>query len=149
MRQDNDGVVLICPTANGATMVRGSHAVECTGSRGEGLRRILGVSFEGESVTDPFLICDIGTDLGNRARKRRFYFDREWNPGRQPNAPRAAAERCGAQAAIKPRCLQIARELGHAVVRGILLGQVRPPGAPSCLLYQLELSCQGEPPAQN
>ena len=41
VRQDNVGVVLICPTEDGMTMVRGSHAVECTGSRGEGLRRIL------------------------------------------------------------------------------------------------------------
>ena len=44
---------------------------------------LLGVSFEGESFADPFLICDIRTDLGDWSHERRFYFDPEWNPGRQ------------------------------------------------------------------
>ena len=44
---------------------------------------MLGVTFEGESFADPFLICDIRTDLGDWSHERRFYFDPEWNPGRQ------------------------------------------------------------------
>ncbi len=83
LRQDGDGVVATCRTRDGVTTLRGSHAVACAGSRGDALRSILGVGFDGESFTDPFLICDIRTDLGDWARERRFYFDPEWNPGRQ------------------------------------------------------------------
>ncbi|WP_322748341.1 MULTISPECIES: FAD-dependent monooxygenase [unclassified Frankia] len=83
LRQDGTGIVVVCRTGDGVTTLRGSHAVACAGSRGDALRRILGVGFDGESFTDPFLICDIRTDLGDWARERRFYFDPEWNPGRQ------------------------------------------------------------------
>ena len=83
IRQDGAGVTLVCRTADGETAVRGSHAVACGGARGDALRRALGVRFDGESFTDPFLICDIRTDLGDWASERRFYFDPEWNPGRQ------------------------------------------------------------------
>jgi 3-(3-hydroxy-phenyl)propionate hydroxylase len=83
IRHDDDGVTLVCRTGDGEAALHGSHAVACGGARGDALRRVLGVGFDGESFTDPFLICDIRTDLGDWATERRFYFDPEWNPGRQ------------------------------------------------------------------
>jgi 3-(3-hydroxy-phenyl)propionate hydroxylase len=65
------------------TLLRGSYLVVCAGSRCDELRRMLGVSFEGHSFDDRFLICDIRTDLPGWATERRFYFDPTWNPGRQ------------------------------------------------------------------
>ena len=56
--------------------------VLCTGAA-SGLRRALGVTFEGMSFEDRFLICDIRTDLPGWASERRFFFDPAWNPGRQ------------------------------------------------------------------
>jgi len=56
--------------------------VLCTGAAGA-LRRTLGVTFDGFSFDDRFLICDIRTDLPGWATERRFFFDPEWNPGRQ------------------------------------------------------------------
>ena len=44
---------------------------------------MLGLGFPGESFDDQFLICDIRTDLPGWETERRFYFDPEWNPGRQ------------------------------------------------------------------
>ena len=44
---------------------------------------MLGVTFDGHSFDDRFLICDIRTDLPGWANERRFYFDPPWNPGRQ------------------------------------------------------------------
>ncbi|GAB3252566.1 FAD-dependent monooxygenase [Nocardioides dilutus] len=81
--QDDSGVTVTCHTVDGETRVRGSHLVACAGARGDALRRLLGVDFEGQSFADPFLICDIRTDLGDWSHERRFYFDPEWNPGRQ------------------------------------------------------------------
>ena len=83
LEQDGTGVTLTCLTAGGEVQVRGTHVVACAGARGELLRRLLGVTFDGESFADPFLICDIRTDLGEWSHERRFYFDPEWNPGRQ------------------------------------------------------------------
>jgi 3-(3-hydroxy-phenyl)propionate hydroxylase len=77
--QDAGGVTVHC----GHTSVRGTHAIVAAGARGERLREQLGISFEGESFTDSFLICDIRTDLGDWRHERRFYFDPGWNPGRQ------------------------------------------------------------------
>ncbi len=56
--------------------------VLCTGAAGT-LRRTLGVTFDGVSFDDRFLICDIRTDLPGWATERRFFFDPVWNPGRQ------------------------------------------------------------------
>ncbi len=56
--------------------------VLCTGAAGA-LRGTLGVTFDGVSFDDRFLICDIRTDLPSWATERRFFFDPEWNPGRQ------------------------------------------------------------------
>jgi pentachlorophenol monooxygenase/3-(3-hydroxy-phenyl)propionate hydroxylase len=61
---------------------RAPFTVLCTGAGG-GLRRTLGVAFDGFSFDDRFLICDIRTDLPGWATERRFFFDPVWNPGRQ------------------------------------------------------------------
>jgi 2-polyprenyl-6-methoxyphenol hydroxylase-like FAD-dependent oxidoreductase len=77
--QDETGVRV---TAGGDT-IEGSYAVACPGARGDRIRAQLGVTFDGESFDDHFLICDIRTDLPGWQTERRFYFDPVWNPGRQ------------------------------------------------------------------
>jgi 3-(3-hydroxy-phenyl)propionate hydroxylase len=81
--QDADGVTLSCATRAGQTPVRASYAVAATGARGDRVRKMLGVSFDGQSFDDLFLICDIRAELHGWETERRFYFDPEWNPGRQ------------------------------------------------------------------
>ncbi|RCV48091.1 FAD-dependent monooxygenase, partial [Marinitenerispora sediminis] len=81
--QDAAGVVARCRTARGAVSVRGGYAVACLGARAGWARQALGVAFDGRSFADRFLICDIRADLPGWERERRFYFDPEWNPGRQ------------------------------------------------------------------
>lgn len=77
--QDGEGVTVHC----GARTVRAAYVVACAGARGDDIRRMLGVSFDGHSFDDRFLICDIRADLPGWAGERRFYFDPPWNPGRQ------------------------------------------------------------------
>ncbi|WP_430334744.1 FAD-dependent monooxygenase [Rhodococcus sp. ACT016] len=81
--QDASGVRLECTTATGTVTVAADYAVLATGSRSSELRRQLGVGFPGRSFDDKFLICDIQADIPGWASERRFYFDPEWNPGRQ------------------------------------------------------------------
>jgi 3-(3-hydroxy-phenyl)propionate hydroxylase len=83
LAQDPDGVSLTCATRHGPTVVRADYAIACAGARGDGVRGMLGVRFDGRSFGDRFLICDIHTDLAGWAQERRFYFDPSWNPGRQ------------------------------------------------------------------
>src|SRR3954470_8809183 len=78
--QDEAGLTVTC--ANGET-IRGSYAIACPGPRSDDVRAMLGLTFPGESFQDYFLICDIRTDLPGWETERRFYFDPEWNPGRQ------------------------------------------------------------------
>ena len=80
IEQDGAGVTVTC--ANGES-VHGSYAVACTGPRSDEVRSALGLTFEGETFDDYFLICDIRTELPGWETERRFYFDPEWNPGRQ------------------------------------------------------------------
>lgn len=81
--QNDARAVVHCQTAQGRRPVEGSYVVACPGARGDELRRMLGVTFDGESFADQFLICDIRTDLPGWENERRFYFDPVWNPGRQ------------------------------------------------------------------
>jgi 3-(3-hydroxy-phenyl)propionate hydroxylase len=81
--QDDDGVTVRCETAAGPVEFRAPYLVACGGARSDELRRLLGVSFDGHTFDDRFLICDIRADLPGWAGERRFYFDPEWNPGRQ------------------------------------------------------------------
>lgn len=65
------------------TVVDSAFAVLCAGARCDDLRSALGVTVDGHSFDDRFLICDIRTDLPGWAAERRFHFDPSFNPGRQ------------------------------------------------------------------
>jgi 3-(3-hydroxy-phenyl)propionate hydroxylase len=81
--QDVNGVTIRCATDAGEVHVAGSYAVACAGPRADVIRTALGLTFDGQTFGDQFLICDIHTDLPGWETERRFYFDPEWNPGRQ------------------------------------------------------------------
>jgi 3-(3-hydroxy-phenyl)propionate hydroxylase len=81
--QDDDGVRIRCTTSGGESVLSAPYVVACTGARGDAVRRMLGLAFEGSTFGDQFLICDVRTDLPGWERERRFYFDPDWNPGRQ------------------------------------------------------------------
>ncbi|GAB3168513.1 FAD-dependent monooxygenase [Streptomyces incanus] len=81
--QHQDHVELLCETADGNVTVHAAYVLACVGARGHDLRDHLGVGFGGRTFGDQFLICDIQADLPGWERERRFYFDPEWNPGRQ------------------------------------------------------------------
>jgi pentachlorophenol monooxygenase/3-(3-hydroxy-phenyl)propionate hydroxylase len=83
LSQDARGVTVECRTPGGPVRLRGSHALSCLGAHGGVVREALGLSFDGTTFDDRFLICDIRADLAGWERERRFYFDPEWNPGRQ------------------------------------------------------------------
>lgn len=83
IEQEPDGVGIICATADGQTEIRAAYAVAAAGARGDSVRRMLGVGFEGQTFDDRFLICDIRADMPGWESERRFHFDPEWNPGRQ------------------------------------------------------------------
>ncbi|NDK92077.1 FAD-dependent oxidoreductase [Gordonia desulfuricans] len=83
IEQDADGVRIECMTTEGPVTIEADYCVMATGSRSSQLRRRLGVGFPGRSFDDKFLICDIRADLPGWEQERRFYFDPEWNPGRQ------------------------------------------------------------------
>ncbi len=77
------GVEVTARTRSGETTVRGRYAVACCGARSTSLRTALGVEFPGRSFDDAFLICDVRAELPGWSEERRFYFDPEWNRGRQ------------------------------------------------------------------
>lgn len=80
VEQTADGVTV---TVDDGGRVAGSFLVVCAGARGDALRELLGVTFEGTSFDDRFLICDVRADLPGWAAERRFHFDPAANPGRQ------------------------------------------------------------------
>ena len=81
--QDAAGVTVTGHTAAGPFRLRTPYLLACTGARSDALRTELGVSLDGLSFDDRFLICDIRAELPGWTRERRFYFDPAWNPGRQ------------------------------------------------------------------
>ena len=81
--QDEGGVSVRCTTAAGETVLAAPYVVACAGARGDALRRMLGLSFEGSTPGDRLLSCDVRTDLPGWERERRSYFDPVWDPGRQ------------------------------------------------------------------
>ncbi|MDV6013660.1 FAD-dependent monooxygenase [Haloechinothrix sp. LS1_15] len=83
IEQDDTGVRLRCATPDGEVELHADYAIACAGATGRQVREALGVSFRGRSFDDRFLICDIRAELPGWSRERRFYFDPEWNPGRQ------------------------------------------------------------------
>ena len=76
LRQDERGVEV-----DAGAIVRGSHLVGADGGH-SAVRRLLGIGFPGRTFADRFLICDIRAELPFPS-ERRFYFDPDWNPGRQ------------------------------------------------------------------
>ena len=83
LAQDDASVTVQCETSECVVEETGAYALVCAGARGEVLRQLLGVTFDGQTFGDQFLICDIKTSLPGWEDERRFYFDPEWNPGRQ------------------------------------------------------------------
>lgn len=78
-----DDTELTCLTPSGSARVRAGYVVACAGAGGHDVRDVLGVTFDGHTFDDRFLICDIRTDLPGWRAERRFYFDPVWNRGRQ------------------------------------------------------------------
>jgi len=76
-----DHVEVEAATGSARLCVRGSHIVGADGAR-SAVRQSLGIGFGGQSFDDQFLICDIRADL-DFPNERRFFFDPDWNPGRQ------------------------------------------------------------------
>ena len=83
LEQHDDRVVLRVAGPSGEQTLEAAYVVVAAGAHATGVRRAVGVSFDGESFPDRFLICDIRCDLPGRALERRFHFDPVWNPGRQ------------------------------------------------------------------
>jgi 2-polyprenyl-6-methoxyphenol hydroxylase-like FAD-dependent oxidoreductase len=79
LTQDCAGVEVA--TDSGGRRLHGSWLVATDGAHST-VRQLLGVGFPGRSFTDQFLIADIRAELPF-PHERRFYFDPEWNPGRQ------------------------------------------------------------------
>ena len=83
VRDTADGVEVRVTGPQGEEVLHAPYAVVCAGAHSDGIRQGLGVDFEGRSFDDHFLICDIRARLPGWEQERRFYFDPEWNPGRQ------------------------------------------------------------------
>lgn len=81
--QDEHCTTITCATAAGPVTIEADYCVVALGSRAGSIREQLGVSFDGRSFEDRFLICDIQADIPGWETERRFYFDPDWNPGRQ------------------------------------------------------------------
>ncbi|RNL83472.1 FAD-dependent monooxygenase [Halostreptopolyspora alba] len=81
VRQDAEGVTVETGGEHDRQVTRGSHLIGADGPH-SAVRKLVGVDFPGESFADRFLICDIRADLPF-PNERRFFFDPEWNPGRQ------------------------------------------------------------------
>ena len=84
IEQDEDSITLVCRLADGSVeRITGEYCIAAPGNKGHFVRDMVGMSFEGTTFEDQFLICDIRTTLPGWELERRFYFDPEWNPGRQ------------------------------------------------------------------
>lgn len=83
IQQDHDAVQLTCQTSRGERRWSAPYVVACAGAHCRAVHNGLGVCFSGHGFDDKFLICDIRADLPGWAQERRFFFDPQWNPGRQ------------------------------------------------------------------
>jgi 3-(3-hydroxy-phenyl)propionate hydroxylase len=81
LAQDDAGVAVDVEGGGGPATVSGAYLLGCDGAH-SAVRKLLGLPFEGHSFAEQFLIADIRAQLPFPA-ERRFYFDPEWNPGRQ------------------------------------------------------------------
>ncbi|HET7685613.1 MAG TPA: FAD-dependent monooxygenase [Candidatus Limnocylindria bacterium] len=78
VEQDGEGVTL---AFEDGSHQRAAYAVGTDGAH-SGVRHAIGLSFDGYSFDDRFLITDVRARLPF-PRERRFFFDPPWNPGRQ------------------------------------------------------------------
>ena len=84
IEQDADSITAVCRLADGSQeRITGAYLIAAPGNKGHLVRDMVGMTFEGTTFEDQFLICDIRTTLPGWELERRFYFDPEWNPGRQ------------------------------------------------------------------
>jgi 2-polyprenyl-6-methoxyphenol hydroxylase-like FAD-dependent oxidoreductase len=87
IEQDDEQVTLVCLAGPADTprevRISGAYLVVCAGAKSDEVRAMLGLTFDGQTFTDQFLICDIRTEMPGWEQERRFYFDPPWNPGRQ------------------------------------------------------------------
>lgn len=81
LEQDDAGVTVDVDTADGRRRVEGAYLLACDGA-GSTVRKLLGLTFDGHSFDEQFLIADIRAELPFPV-ERRFHFDPPWNPGRQ------------------------------------------------------------------
>ncbi|MBO4256971.1 FAD-dependent monooxygenase [Streptomyces griseorubiginosus] len=82
--QDGTGVALECVRPDGSRVtVTADYAVAALGARTRDLHEQLGVSFDGRTFADRFLICDIKVEDSPWGRDRHFHFNSVHNPGRQ------------------------------------------------------------------
>lgn len=80
---DGTRVEVLARTGSGHVRLGGRYAVAAAGARGTTIRTLLDVTFAGRTFEDSFLICDVRADLPGWEHERRFYFDPDWNRGRQ------------------------------------------------------------------
>lgn len=84
IEQGDTGVTVYARSRDGTEIsYTGEYAVAALGARADDFRKILGLTLEGKTFDDRFLICDITSDAKELAGERRFHFDPAWNPGRQ------------------------------------------------------------------
>ena len=84
IEQDDESITTVCRRADGSEeRITGAYVIAAPGNMGHLTRDMVGMSFEGTTFNDQFLICDIKTTLPGWELERRFYFDPSWNPGRQ------------------------------------------------------------------
>ena len=84
VEQDDSSITAICRTRDGSEeRITGAYLIAAPGNMGHLTRDMVGMTFEGTTFNDQFLICDIRTTLPGWELERRFYFDPSWNPGRQ------------------------------------------------------------------
>jgi 2-polyprenyl-6-methoxyphenol hydroxylase-like FAD-dependent oxidoreductase len=79
--QDDGSVTVGVETPGGSTTMSGAYLLGCDGGRST-VRSSLGLTFDGHSYPEQFLIADVRVELPFPA-ERRFFFDPAWNPGRQ------------------------------------------------------------------
>ncbi|MQA14568.1 MAG: pentachlorophenol monooxygenase [Pseudonocardiaceae bacterium] len=79
LAEDAEGVTLRCRDEP----IRARYVLVCAGAQAGPLHDALGISFNGRSFDDRFLICDIRAELPGWEAERRFHFDPSANPGRQ------------------------------------------------------------------
>ena len=83
LTEQDTGVSVRCQTPAGECDLSGSFVLACTGAADRTIHDAAGVTVDGNSYDDRFVICDIQADLPDWSHERRFYFDPIWNPGRQ------------------------------------------------------------------